>query len=330
MAGRNNYIDFLRFLGITLIVIAHVEAPFTVTQIRTFDVPLMVFVSGLSYAGRSIKPSWQSFYCPRIKRIIIPVYIFLTFYFVLISSLGLPMTWQKVLNSFLLTTDGSIGYVWIMRVFLLIMIITPLLTDLNNRLKEKSFYFLLSAIFIVDSLLVYLLAHCVESIPIAIIKETIPYLLGYSILFLLGLRLREYDSKKTIWFIVVTGVLFLLSFFVLRKNALLENGINAYKYPPTHIFILYGALVSALLWSFLPVLKPLSERTFVLFVGQNTIWIYLWHILFVILSYSLFDVWVYRYLLAYFGSISVYAMQYQIVKLIVRKSNWECIKYLRS
>lgn len=41
---RDLYIDFLRFIGISLIILAHVEAPSGITQFRSFDVPLMVFV----------------------------------------------------------------------------------------------------------------------------------------------------------------------------------------------------------------------------------------------------------------------------------------------
>lgn len=46
---RDLHIDFLRFIGISLIILAHVEAPSGITQFRCFDVPLMVFVSGLSF-----------------------------------------------------------------------------------------------------------------------------------------------------------------------------------------------------------------------------------------------------------------------------------------
>ena len=49
---RDLYIDFLRFIGISLIILAHVEAPSGITQFRSFDVPLMVFVSGLSFSTK--------------------------------------------------------------------------------------------------------------------------------------------------------------------------------------------------------------------------------------------------------------------------------------
>jgi len=331
MVERDKYIDFLRFLGITLIVIAHIDAPFTLTQLRTFDVPLMVFVSGLSYSGRSLKPSWSSFYWPRIKRIIVPVYIFLSFYFVFFYLLGLPLTWEKVINSYLLSTDGSIGYVWIMRVFLLIMIVTPLLCNINKHFNNTYFYLLLLAIFLSNCALVYVLEKYANTSSLIIIEETMPYLLGYSIFFLLGLRLKE--SKNKYGLLILVGVLFVFSYIILKANGLIddaERGINSFKYPPTHVFILYGAVMCMTLWFLRNTLCYFANNRFVLFVGRNTIWIYLWHILFVILSYKLFDNWIVRYFFVYIGAISLYMVQYVVVKQLEKRYNWTCLKYLRG
>jgi fucose 4-O-acetylase-like acetyltransferase len=44
---RDTYVDFLRALGLLLIFVAHTQAPDILARIRTFDVPLMVFISGL-------------------------------------------------------------------------------------------------------------------------------------------------------------------------------------------------------------------------------------------------------------------------------------------
>ncbi len=43
--NRNVVVDLMRFLGIALIILAHVEPPNIIFQARTFDVPMMVFVS---------------------------------------------------------------------------------------------------------------------------------------------------------------------------------------------------------------------------------------------------------------------------------------------
>lgn len=328
MSERYNYIDFLRFVGLSLIVIAHIDAPFTITQIRTFDVPLMVFVSGLSYSGRTIKSSWSSFYYPRIKRIVVPVYIFLSLYFICFSLLGLPLTWNKVINSYLLTTDGGIGYVWIFRVFLLIMLVTPFLVKVSYSLSNLFFYFLLAIIFALNCVLVSILPYDNGSVAITVIKEVVPYLLGYSLLFLLGLRLRESSRKECIGLCIVLPIL-LIALLIINKDSMGGTiNISMFKYPPTSCFIVYGAWVCSLLWLFRNCFDSLSNNSFVLFVGRNTIWIYLWHIVFVILSHAFINSWPLRYVTVYFGAIAIYYVQFKVVKYIMSKTNWSCLNYL--
>ena len=47
---RNIKIDFIKFLGLFAIILAHVGPNEKIFQLRNFDVPLMVFISGfLSY-----------------------------------------------------------------------------------------------------------------------------------------------------------------------------------------------------------------------------------------------------------------------------------------
>lgn len=45
---RDISIDILRFIGISFIILAHVNPPDTILNIRCFDVSLMLFVSGLT------------------------------------------------------------------------------------------------------------------------------------------------------------------------------------------------------------------------------------------------------------------------------------------
>ncbi len=46
---RDAYIDFLRALGLILLIGVHVAAPDWYVSVRAFDVPLMVFVSAMCY-----------------------------------------------------------------------------------------------------------------------------------------------------------------------------------------------------------------------------------------------------------------------------------------
>lgn len=46
---RDVYVDFLRALGLILLIGVHVHAPEWYVSLRSFDVPLMVFVSAMCY-----------------------------------------------------------------------------------------------------------------------------------------------------------------------------------------------------------------------------------------------------------------------------------------
>ena len=114
------FIDYLKVIGLFCIILAHVCTNPLIFQIRNFDVPLMVIISGFlaidSYK-RSVKNnnSLLSYYSKRIKRLVIPTWIFLTFYFFIIYIVGggvnFPYDLKTVFGSYLLL-DG-IGYVWI-------------------------------------------------------------------------------------------------------------------------------------------------------------------------------------------------------------------------
>lgn len=145
MAERNISIDYLRFIGLSLIILAHVNPPALLFNIRCFDVPLMLLVSGLAYSGRKVDFSFQ-FLSHRFTRLVVPVYIFLTSYFsatTILAYAGIDFGIRKehIIGSYLLT-DG-IGFVWIIRVFLLIALLTPLLIKIEAMKKNTSLLMIL-------------------------------------------------------------------------------------------------------------------------------------------------------------------------------------------
>lgn len=154
---RDLYIDFLRFIGISLIILAHVEAPSGITQFRSFDVPLMVFVSGLSFStkgGGFWKYVWK-----RVKRLCIPVYLFLTILFTAVIGAGIvglknPWGWDQIAGTYLLLNEPNIGYVWIIRVFLMMSIIAPPLYPLVAKMNMHKFILVLFLILGIQGLLV--------------------------------------------------------------------------------------------------------------------------------------------------------------------------------
>lgn len=152
--SRNQSIDLLRFVGLSLIILAHVQPPELLFQLRVFDVPLMLFVSGLAFSGR--KPDFSArFFAKRAERLVIPVYIFLTVYFIgvfiaRIAGIDFGVRSHHIIGSYLLM-DG-IGFVWII---MIIGILTPLLLALDVRAGRTSRWWPMAvAILVADELLI--------------------------------------------------------------------------------------------------------------------------------------------------------------------------------
>lgn len=135
---RDKSIDILRFIGLSCIIMVHCNSPFVISQLRCFDVPLMLFVSGLACSGKAI-PNYLDYVTKRAKRLLIPTWSFLTVF--LMGMLGAQYIFHKplfslscIFESYAMT--GGIGYVWIMRVFLLVAIITPLIMWLEKHVEK--------------------------------------------------------------------------------------------------------------------------------------------------------------------------------------------------
>ncbi len=87
-SSRIAYIDFLKCIGLTGIVIAHVNPPQWLFMARNFDVQLMIILSSILGAASFTKYKGTghgllSYYSGRVKRIVIPTWLFLIIYFVL-------------------------------------------------------------------------------------------------------------------------------------------------------------------------------------------------------------------------------------------------------
>lgn len=326
MKTRDLSIDYLRFLGISMIILAHASCPFILSQIRCFDVPLMIFISGLT-ASRKKYPSFTKYVWERSKRLIIPVYIFLTAYFFvsfIFYSMGVSSIWfslKDIVHSYLLL--GGIGYVWIIRVFLLIMIVTPLLVRFEMYCKKRFIYGLLCVVllFVNDMLLTMSYPIPGGKLVNLLFGEFVIYLLGYIPVFMLGLSLR-YANNKYRWISAACAILCLLVtlWFYIVQNGLPIIISPQYKYPPQAYYIIYSLVASLLLWNFKDVFHRIifMMRLSIIakFVGQNTIWIYLWHIPFVHFAVSFIDNWFLRYVFIYVMSLLFFSLQNRVVKKI--------------
>lgn len=326
---RNLTIDYLRFWGITLIILAHVEPPEMLFNFRCFDVCLMLFVSGLAYSGRKADFS-ASFFLHRISRLIIPVYLFLTCYFLstaLLKRFGVDFGIRRehIIGSYLLTE--GIGFVWIIRVFLLIAILTPFLQKMEQSIKNT--YVLVSVLFTFMFIMELLIRHNIGMNSI-IVRDYVYYAIGYSVLFVLGLRMGR-DTSQTIGRVLAGLICLLILCAFTAKTGGQWWLVNNYKYPPRLYYVTFGSVMSLLLLLLFRSKRQLVGYALPMFIARNTIWIYLWHIPFIQLTGRLFQEWFIRYPIAYICATAICYFQVRIVEFLMKRHGHKSFfKYLKG
>ena len=323
MKSRDLYIDLLRFLGLSLIILAHINSPMGLHQFRCFDVPLMLFVSGLT-ASSSRHYRYVDYVTNRTKRLIIPVWMFLAAYLPILYFVQfkfLPeqyLTGEMIVRSFLLL-DNSIGYVWIIRIFLIVMLATPFILKLNNRIENiRLFVFVIvTTVFVLEGIHLIGVQCDKESVASFVLVDIIQYGIAYSIPFMLGVRCRNAEKMEQYKLLVFVIVVFVVSLVYYTFSYGLPIRITPnFKTPPHSYYIIYGCFVSVILWQMkTKISKWLTNKYFIL-LGQNTIWIYLWHMPFALVSNRLSDSWVVRYIFVYGTAILIFMIQRSIVNKI--------------
>ena len=139
--------------------------------------------------------------------------------------------------------------------------------------------------------------------------ETVLYAVGYSTVAVLGLKIREFTQCGLYVFIAVTAGCILL--FMSQHGWSFDP--QDYKYPPQSLYLLYGLFGSATLWSLRPVLGRYTGGQVFRYFSENSMWIYLWHIIPVYAIAPIAempDMWVGRYVIVMSGALMLnYAYQ---------------------
>jgi len=233
---------------------------------------------------------------------------------------------QTVIRTLFLCEDGAVGYIWIFRVFILIMLVTPFLSRINRKMSYKQFCIFMLSLYILQWFLVWFMRYISIEPLISIYRETLPYLVGYAIPFLLGLRLRQTTKKQENAFmitIIIVSITVLFLYYT-QYHTIIEP-TPYFKYPPRSYYIIYGLLASAILWKLRHLLSPIANKKWILFVGSNTTWIYLWHIVFVTIANHLFENWLLKYFLAYSFALLFYQIQYSLITRLKQKTKHDVL-----
>ena len=334
---RDIRFDFLRAIGLICIIFAHTPLPEILKQIRNFDVPLMVIVSGAVYnlAPSIKKVEYLSYVKKRAFRILMPTWTFLTIFFIatwlifIIQNTNYPFTPATVISSFALI-DG-IGYVWIYRVFILVALCGPVFLILYNKIKNKLIYFLiLIFIYGIYEIAYHAFGQYECSWSKIIVNDIIFYMIPYGCLFGMGICLPDFGNKTILTIALIFLLLFSIISYLIYSNHFVPTYI--FKYPPRLYYMSYAIFASLSLFAIFnqKILNFIPDKMnkIILFVGSSTMWIYLWHILLLYLWAWFSPMWAENFLIKFsmllILSSTITYFQQTIIKKIIKSFPLGC------
>lgn len=280
---RNLDYDFLRFVAISCIVLAHIGVPPALFQIRNFDVPLMVLLSGMSFAAFSSGhfKGYGEYLFRRFIRIVLPAWVMLLFlnsiFFVFKGTVPTSIEILKELT--LIGGDVDVG-VWVLRVFFLMSALAPFLFKLNARIQSNTaFYFSITMAWVVYESAFGFLSATIDKKVFDFVDIMLLQTFAYGCIFVLGIRVLKLEKghllKLTAFFFV--SFLLVMGWLFMNENDFVQTQL--YKYPPRLYYVLYAMLASLSLvyaTKYTNIFNRIKRNGVVRFIGKSTLWIYLW------------------------------------------------------
>jgi peptidoglycan/LPS O-acetylase OafA/YrhL len=268
-------------------MIAHASPPGWLFQLRNFGTPLLVVGSGLTYAlifsSRSI--DIKTFYSRRLKRLIIPVWIFLSFFFLFyigvseVSGKEYPFGRNQILGSYLFM--GGIGFVWVFKIYLMLSLITPLAVYLNKHVKNDLLYFgSLIAIYCSYELINHMVQPYLSGVTDTIFNSVVFILLPYSILYFFSFRMAKLTRINILICSLFSFALFLTLVYLKYTETGSFVATQNFKYPPTIYYLSYAFFALTMVYLIMTKVNIVNKHIInrVTWLSSNSLWIYLWHI----------------------------------------------------
>lgn len=270
--NRDITIDSCRVIGTFLVMLAHVAIPTSISDFRSFDVILLVILSGVCFR---IKSNYRNYIWKRIKKLVFPTWTLLIILFGCTGIACLALNRQQIYSfsqiwkSFLFL-QGSIGYIWIVRVYISIAIIVPCLYRITNYYNIFS-YLLINLFFIAIVLFM----------PVSkVVGYYIYESFVYSVICLLGTKINSVEQRYNHMFIIFSTLIAFLVFVV----TVFIDGFhpNTCKYPPRTQYVFYGIFISLLVYIIMKNLKlnllPNIIKIKLSYLSSKSFLLYLVHI----------------------------------------------------
>jgi fucose 4-O-acetylase-like acetyltransferase len=271
---RDTAVDILRVLGLFLVILAHSNIPGSLFNFREFDVPLLLFVSGISFFYSYKQEKWLSYVWKRVKRLIFPVWLFLGIFFLFFHfCFHVSYDLSMILNSFALTGSG-IMFIWVFRIFFTTACINPFLKKGVDRLGTRKSFFLFYFLLCVIDYCWTLASSSWSGISVKLFEYVVSYSVGFGLLSGMGILCAQMKDQDRIY----SGLLSACIWLFLRY---LTGGaeLQAYKYPPMLYYESYGLMWCFFLYVLFSKTNQQESNHFLTWLSKNTLNIYLAHIL---------------------------------------------------
>ncbi|MGQ7470459.1 acyltransferase family protein [Streptococcus suis] len=328
MKHRLFYLDIFKVIGLLCIVLAHVFPPQIIFQARNFDVILMIVISSMLFFYSNRQISFWSYVGKRFERLVIPTWIFLAIFFSL-SILLFPnyLSLKLVATSFAL--EGGIGYVWVIRIYFIIACLLPFIKWLCSTFKKSFIY--------IGTLFLYVFYEVLCHFNVfngTLTQYLFAYWIPCLVIGVVSYWMIQAESKMLFYFSILNlSVFFLICYIYYLQTGQFVNS-NIMKYPFRLYYLSYGFSITGFLYlsrKFLEYfLKKIEPQ--IMFISSNSLWIYLFHIPFVIyLSkyYSSLN-WGVKFLLALFSSILIVLIKNLIITYIGKFNKTKLLEYFKG
>lgn len=335
MVRRDTTIDVMRAIGLMLIILAHVSPPNIIFQLRTFDVPMMLFVSGMSYFIAAKKDvSLVPYVISRFKRLVLPAWIFITIFFICIFVFN-PEGFSNIRKLSVVVSSYTLngfGYFWIIRIFLIIAVLSPFFVKITDGSNARALIITIAMLLLAS---VLSLTGKGNGFVGKLLEQIIIPTLSYGAAFIIGYKWLSLQNRDRI-------IVFLISAFVclvFLMAGFITTGTLSYpqdfKYPPSLYFIAYSFAVSIPIYFIISKvqIKGGWSSSILLFISSNTIWIYLWHIP-IVEYFNRNDSevnFVLKYAVAFFIPALIVSVQvYLVKKAIIRNEKMKFLNVFRG
>lgn len=222
---RDQGIDALRWMAITGIIIAHVSPPAFWMQLRSFDVPLMVLLSGMCFG--TPENLRKGYYWKRFVRLVVPSWIFLTFYFLISFMIGQEVGLKRLMMCYSLLTPW---YFWIIRILFILALLSPILVRLSNKLSITQLFAFMGCALMASEFL--------SSVSTNYLYKIALMLVPYTIYYLVGMNFKRFSKT----FILSSGIFWLACYLILAIYFYYKTGTyiltGTQKYPPHLLYSL--------------------------------------------------------------------------------------------